>query len=96
MLEHLSEFAIFDKLGKEDCPLFFPILLPEDKRDDLRAFLIERKIYCPIHWPLSKKHLIGKREESLYNQELSLLCEQRYGLEDIEKIVKAVKTFFKR
>lgn len=64
-----------------DCPLFVPILLPE-KRGDVRAGLAANGVYCPIHWP--KPQVC---ESNLYDMELSLICDQRYKEEDMERIV---------
>ena len=40
--------------------------------------MIERKIYCPIHWPEVKGTNAGIREN-----ELSLVCDQRYDARDM-------------
>ena len=95
LMEGLSDIVLFDKLGENDCPLFVPILIPEQKRDLLRSFLTENKIYCPIHWPISKYHNLSLQEKNIYEQEISLICDQRYGLEEMNKIVKMVKKFLK-
>lgn len=67
-----------------DCPLFVPILLPN--RDKVRAFLTNNDIYCPIHWPKPKG-----AESNIYDLELSLICDQRYGIEDMGRIVSTLK-----
>jgi hypothetical protein len=67
-----------------DCPLFVPILLPN--RDEVRAHLIKNEIYCPIHWPKPEG-----AESNIYDHELSLVCDQRYGTEDMERIVSVIK-----
>ena len=96
LIDELKEVALFQQMDEKACPLFVPILLPQEQRDALRINLIEQKIYCPIHWPLSELHDIGEEERILYRQELSLICDQRYGQEDMERTVKAVKQFLKR
>ncbi len=68
-----------------DCPLFVPILLPND-RNRIRSGLTSRAIYCPIHWPKPKQC-----ESNLYDMELSLVCDQRYNEEDMERIVSVLK-----
>ena len=68
-----------------ECPLFVPILLPN--RDEVRRTLIENKIYCPIHWPKPVD-----AESNLYDQELSLICDQRYNEADMERIVVILKS----
>lgn len=87
---------IISKMDGELCPIFFPIILPQTKRDMLRKYLIERKIYCPIHWPLTKYHLyLSDRAKKIYMQELSLVCDQRYGVDDMKRVGEAIQVFFR-
>lgn len=67
-----------------DCPLFVPILLPN--RDEVRMFLNEHEIYCPIHWPKPDRCI-----SNIYDMELSLICDQRYVSEDMERIVSTIQ-----
>lgn len=67
-----------------DCPLFVPILLPN--RDDVRHSFQVNRIYCPVHWPKP-----DGCESNLYDQELSLICDQRYSAEDMERIVSVIE-----
>lgn len=63
-----------------DCPLFVPILL--ENRDEIRNYLTKNEIYCPVHWPKPEGCV-----SNIYDMELSLICDQRYGIEDMERIV---------
>jgi len=84
----------FNRLEEADAPLFVPILV-DDCRDVLRKYLIEHNVYCPVHWPISVLHdKISKRACELYSAELSLLCDQRYGQEEMERIISLVEEFF--
>ena len=67
-----------------DCPLFIPILLPN--RNEVRAHLTKNEIYCPVHWPKPEGC-----ESNIYDLELSLICDQRYGIEDMKRIVSVIK-----
>jgi len=67
-----------------DCPLFVPILI--QNRDEIRKYLTNNEIYCPVHWPCSEGCA-----SNLYGQELSLICDQRYGPEDMERIVSVIR-----
>ena len=67
-----------------DCPLFVPILLPN--RDEVRTHITKNEIYCPVHWPKPEGC-----ESNIYDLELSLICDQRYGLEDMKRIVSVIK-----
>lgn len=78
-------------IGEEDIPLFVPILVDPRVRDDLRRALIEANIYCPIHWPVSALH--GERNE-LYDREISLICDQRYSIGDMERELCVIRDYF--
>lgn len=96
LLEAFSDIAVFPAMEAADCPLFVPILVPDGKRDALRRYLIEREIYCPAHWPVSAYHSLDGKTRQLYTDELSLVCDQRYTLEDMERMIEAIREFWKR
>lgn len=74
----LKAFNGLYELGKDDCPLFVPILT--EKRDAIRNYLIDNQIYCPIHW----------NDYDWNGQELSLVCDQRYTEADMNLIVQKI------
>lgn len=79
-----------------DCPFFLSVFVKNGQRDALRQYLIKNQIYCPIHWPLSEYHRgISNRAKKVYKGELSLVCDQRYGIDDMKRIVSSIQTFFK-
>lgn len=67
-----------------DCPLFVPVLLHH--RTDIRKVLTSNQIYCPVHWPRPDGCV-----SNLYDHELSLICDQRYDEEDMERLVSVLK-----
>ena len=80
--------------NEDDTPLFVPILV-NGNRDALRKYLIDNQVYCPVHWPLSDYHRrLSERGKIIYEEELSLVCDQRYGEEDMEKVVKLIRDYF--
>lgn len=86
---------MFDKFDTDETPLFVPILV-SDGRDELRKFLIDHQVYCPVHWPLSDFHKgLSERALGVYNSELSLVCDQRYDKEDMERISALVRDYVK-
>lgn len=89
------DWLIFKEMKDTDCPMFVPVMVPYGFRNKLRKYLIENNIYCPIHWPLSKYHKLNKKEEFIYNNEISLVCDQRYTKEDMYRIVETIKKFWK-
>ena len=69
----------------EDTPLFVPVFLRHDLRDSLKSYLIDKGIYCPVHWPEIMGATRGIREN-----ELSLICDQRYSESDMRVIIDAI------
>ena len=84
---------LFRDIDEKICPMFFPILLKE-KRSSIRKKLAEQKIYCPIHWPLPQQVNIDELTSTLniYNSILSIPCDQRYGREDMERIILVINS----
>lgn len=79
----------------EDIPMFVPILLDDvETRTQLRKYLTENDIYCPIHWPLSDFHVIDEADKEIYGRELSLICDQRYDAVDMQREINVIKRFF--
>ena len=95
LMEAFSDWLVFPQLLAGDCPLFVPILVPQGKRDRLRQFLIENRVYCPVHWPLSHLHRVSEESLHLYENSISLVCDQRYGPADMERIVHTIRSFWK-
>lgn len=93
LIKAFPEWLIFKELSSSDCPMFVPILVPDGRRDSLRRHLIENKIYCPVHWPISEYHKPDKRSALIYENELSLVCDQRYTEHDMYRMVETVKLF---
>ena len=90
-----SDYLVFPKMRDTDCPMFVPIIVPNGKRDSLRDFLKKHDIYCPIHWPISKYHCLDNEERFLYDNSLSLVCDQRYTKRDMYRIIEKIKIFLK-
>lgn len=93
LLKRLDKYAVFPEIRDEDCPLFVPIMVPEGKRDALRRHLVEQRIYCPVHWPLTEFHNIRERDKDIYKSELSVVCDQRYIPSDMEIICSEIVKF---
>lgn len=93
ILNYLKDISIFPELDDEDCPLFVPITMPHHKRNLLRKYLIERNIYCPIHWGETGIHQLSEKTRKIYDTELSIICDQRYSEEQIEKIIFWIDKF---
>ena len=95
LMDAFREQLIFPILKDTDCPMFVPILIPDGKRDELRSYLVKHKIYCPIHWPISRYHKLNEREMDVYKNVLSLVCDQRYSQEDMMRIIETIISFWR-
>ena len=82
-----------EEIAVDDAPMFVPILVAPEIRSELRSCLIAEQIYCPIHWPKSSYHGVCNE---LYDMELSLVCDQRYDITDMERMIRVIKNFFNR
>jgi dTDP-4-amino-4,6-dideoxygalactose transaminase len=94
LLNEFADMAMFPKLGDEDCPTCVPIVVPNGKRDALRQFLIQKEIYCPVHWTLTEMHQVDEKMRFVYDKELSLVCDQRYTQRDMNRMIQTIKDFF--
>jgi hypothetical protein len=90
-LSAIQEIIVNKREFKNETPLFVPIFLETKLRDQLRNFLINYDIYCPIHWPVSS---YSCNILEISHQELSLICDQRYGISEMEKIIYYIQKFF--
>lgn len=73
------------------CPLFVSIFFEsKEERDKVRKALTEANIFCPVHWPKNTLILEGMQANSLFDTELSLICDQRYDESDMERIITVV------
>ncbi len=80
---------LINDLRENDVLLFVPIMLEKTKRDVLRRYLIENKIYLPIHWPVDDKI------NNIIDNELSLICDQRYNKNQIEEYIDKIIEYIK-
>lgn len=94
-IEGIKCFTDFEDESK--CPLFVPILVTDGKRNQLRSYLIEREIYLPVHWPFSVQHsgILGRARE-IYEDVLSIVCDQRYTEKDMMRIIGTIAEFMRQ
>lgn len=71
---------------KMECPLVVPIIIEDGLRDLVIKRLIDHGIYCPVHWP----HPDADCESNLFDLELSLICDQRYSINDMQRIISVL------
>lgn len=99
LLKHLSRVdgieVIFKDLGSDITPMVFPIYV-KSKRDELRYNLINKEIYCAVHWPIPKQVNVrlNSATKNMYDSILSIPCDQRYQIEDMCRITNEIVRFF--
>lgn len=93
--DSFTDWLIFQEMKDTDCPMFVPVFVPGGKRDELREYLIQHEIYCPVHWTVSEYHKIDERAGHIYRNELSLVCDQRYKEEDMYRMIEIIRHFWK-
>lgn len=88
---HLKGVRFLGELTDGTTPLFVPVFFESKTlRDSVRKHLIENQIYCPIHWPMPQQIPADYQANEIYDTELSLICDQRYGIAEMERIVKRI------
>lgn len=88
-LHNNLQVACLGELTANAAPLFVPVFFKDkEERDSIHKKMIENKIYCPIHWPKNNLVTEDMKVNHIFDTELSLVCDQRYGLEEMKKLVK--------
>lgn len=84
----LSEKGVLPLLPivEDKVPLFIPLYL--DNRDEVRKRMFQHMIFCPVHWPLDG--MIVNKGKEMAEHELSLIVDQRYGQQDMDKIINCI------
>ncbi len=73
-------------------PLTFPVYAK--KRDELRSYLMEHRIYCAVHWPLEGTGLCADLDARVKSRHLlSLPIDQRYGEAHMEYLCSILDKF---
>ena len=89
--EHLKGVRFLDELTDNAVPLFVPVFFDSsEQRNAVRKKLIEAQIYCPIHWPKPAMIPADYEANKIYDTELSLICDQRYDLADMDRLVTLI------
>ena len=82
---------MFDNLEKDVTPLFVPVLMQSTKsRMELKERLIERRVYCPSHWPKNEWMTSGMEVDGIFDREISLVCDQRYTPAQLDRLVRVI------
>ena len=89
LLEGLRKIGVKPLIPLKDgyVPLFIPIV--SNNRNVVREAMFKQEIFCPVHWPLDEMPV--RRGELMAKTELSLIIDQRYGRNDMDRIIAVLK-----
>jgi hypothetical protein len=76
-------------------PLYFPICVED--RDSFQKYLVENAIYAPVVWPKDEKQPeVCDSAEYLYRHLLCIPIDQRYGTDDMYRIVEVINNLYSK
>ena len=89
--DNVKGVRFIDELTDDAVPLFVPVFFEgKEQRDAVRKKLIDAHIYCPIHWPKNKLVTQEMKVNQIFDTELSLVCDQRYTIYDMLRIIETI------
>ena len=92
LLNKESIKIIFDSLPDDVVPLYFPILI--DNREAMQDMLADNDIYAPVVWPKANYcPTIDEVTESIYEKILCIPIDQRYDVDDMQRIVEVINKY---
>ena len=84
----LDDIGLKHLYNEESVPFFVPVFLDDKiRRDEIREKMFNDNIYCPVHWPEWNPDI----KNPLYDRELSLICDQRYDEDVMNRILEVFK-----
>lgn len=93
LMEITKVRVITPKIEEKASPLYLAISTP--MREQLQDALRKENIYAPIVWPQAECcPKICDEAQHIYDTVLCIPVDQRYGLDDMDRIVKNIKGFF--
>lgn len=73
-------------------PLYFTIYVND--RSTLQFQLAQDAIYAPVIWPFEDERvLIDEDVRYIYEHLLAIPCDQRYGIEDLQRVVTIINNY---
>lgn len=90
-IRNIEEIKILmPKCNQDDTPLYFAMLV--ENRTELQEKLRQKDIYAPIIWPQEFLQVcICKEAQKIYKNVLCLPVDQRYGLDDMQRICECIR-----
>lgn len=86
---------IFPEFVNGTAPLYFPVYM--ENRDELQRYLRERDIYVPVLWPVGSENesCLSEDEQYIFSHLAAIPMDQRYGEEDMKRIVDVIEEYEK-
>ena len=86
LLEALGEYALFPELPGDAVPIGFPLRMDRQMRDIVLERLYDKNIYPPVHWRIDGiVPQLFRQSHLLAQTTMTLLCDDRYSLEDMDR-----------
>lgn len=97
LLEKIKKYSFISPAVKAELgnsvPLYLPIYVNGD-RTSLQQHLVANNIFCPVIWPKpSQVELTDDVTAYMYRQMLCFPIDQRYGLDDMARILSALDEY---
>lgn len=86
-LDHFN-FLTLPRIDTFNCPMVYPLVLKDGR--DLRAKLLNNKIFVAKYWPNVVNSRDFDTEVYLANKILPIPVDQRYGKEEMERILSLI------
>ncbi len=86
---------MFSCLNDNIIPLYFPMITND--RTLLQSHLVQQDIYAPVVWP--KADCLGEvceEAEYMYEHLLCIPIDQRYDIDDMNRVVETINNFYKK
>lgn len=97
LLSHCPESdkfkVVFDELDEKTVPSHFTLYVND--RDSFKAFMEERGIHATTYWPVGPEVDLRGHDDAayIYDHVISLSCDQRNTVEDMQYICDALSEF---
>ena len=90
---NLCKLLCDDMSEVSTAPLYFMIYVPD--RTQLQAELAVQHVYAPVIWPVVYEEvLVNDVVKSIYDTILAIPIDQRYGKNDMTKVVDIIKQHY--
>ena len=83
-----DNLLLLEELSSNQCPMVYPFLTNDHT---LKVRLIENMVFVATYWPNISQSSEYEKEFEIANRLIPLPIDQRYGKEDMRKIIEIVK-----